>query len=165
MGIIELSVAKLRERCDPFAGCCWCGLDRPITVEDVYAAIRDDNLAPPVNRLRQGRHRQDVDSRVEIIQGGACVPYCLVRRPRMGRTAGGRCWRAIAGVPSCLVGNRWQSQMGRRHLSWRPYCQCRGGRLGGRNREARRGTGWRRGSIKRPRRKYGADTGENDPKN
>ena len=47
MGIIELSVAKLRERCDPFAGCCWPGLDRPITVEDVYAAIRDDNLAPP----------------------------------------------------------------------------------------------------------------------
>lgn len=49
MGVIELSVAKLQERCDPFAGCCWCGLDRPITVRDVYAAIRDDNLAPPVN--------------------------------------------------------------------------------------------------------------------
>lgn len=47
-GTIELSVAKLRERCDPFAGCCWRGLDRPITVEEVGAAIKDDNLLPPV---------------------------------------------------------------------------------------------------------------------
>ena len=46
---INLSVAKLRERCDPFVGCCWPGLDRPITVTEVSEAISNDNLAPPAD--------------------------------------------------------------------------------------------------------------------
>ncbi len=48
-GVIELSVAKLREWCDPFVDYCWCGLDRPITREEVGEAIKNDNLVPLVN--------------------------------------------------------------------------------------------------------------------
>lgn len=49
MGIIELSVAKLRERGDPFKGCFWLGLDQPLTIEEVDAAIESGNLVPPTN--------------------------------------------------------------------------------------------------------------------
>ena len=46
-GISNLSVAKLQERCDPFTGCCWSGLDKPITIEEVTEALDKNNLTPP----------------------------------------------------------------------------------------------------------------------
>ena len=48
IGVIELSVVKLRERCDPFKG-FWLGLDQPLTIEEVDAAIESGNLVPPTN--------------------------------------------------------------------------------------------------------------------
>ena len=35
-----MSVFKIRAKCDPFKGCCWPGLDRPITIEEVAEAMK-----------------------------------------------------------------------------------------------------------------------------
>lgn len=50
--IYKMSVAKIREKCDPFVNCCWADIDSPITINEVSNCNLADTLDSPSPRQR-----------------------------------------------------------------------------------------------------------------